>query len=245
MGSPSKIRLYVEQKLIAGASLILSEQQSHYLCNVMRLKKGSYLSCFNSTDGEFIACISVIHKKQTEIELGKQIRCPTNSPDIWLLFSPIKKDRMDFLVEKSVELGVSALLPVITQYGITDKLKSERICAQMVDAAEQCERLDVPKLLPTDKLTDVLKHWDTSRRLFFLDERGEGQDCVKAFSDVGQTKSALLIGPEGGFSDAEADMLYQQSFVIPVSLGPRILRAETAGVAALSVWQAVVGDWKK
>lgn len=245
MAIPSKIRLYVDHSLKSKNKIVLSEGQSHYLCNVMRLKNGSIITCFNANDGEYEASVFNIHKKQTEVCLGLQIRKPVASPDIWLLFTPLKKDRTDFLVEKSVELGVSTLLPVITKYSITDKIKYERVQAQMIDASEQCERMDVPNLLPTAKLENVLKNWDSTRRLFFLDERGGGEDCFTAFSHSKEQKTALLIGPEGGFSADEADMLYNLPFVTAVSLGPRILRAETAAAAALSVWQAVSGDWKK
>lgn len=244
MSSNSKIRLYVEDELKEGISLVLNEMQSHYLCNVMRLKSGSKISCFNEKCGEFSAFIGTIHKKQTSINLNAKIREAVKSPDVWLVFSPLKKDCMDFLVEKSVELGVSVLQPVITQYGITDKLRQDRIQTQMREAAEQCERLDTPVLRPVAKIEELLKQWDTSRRIFFFDERGKGRTCADAFSDKSASKAALLIGPEGGFSDSEAEMLYNLPFVTAVSLGPRILRAETAATAALSVWQALSGDWK-
>ncbi|MBE6451874.1 MAG: 16S rRNA (uracil(1498)-N(3))-methyltransferase [Alphaproteobacteria bacterium] len=244
MSETSKIRIYVAEDLKPKTSLVLKEEQSHYLCNVMRLKEGDCLRCFNGVSGEFMAKIKRIHKKQTEIDIGQQIRMFYSCPDIWVLFSPLKKDRTDFLIEKSVELGVSALIPVITNYGITDKVKTDRLQSQIIEASEQCERLDIPKLESTRRLDDILKNWDSNRRLFFLDERGNGIACKDAFTSLTGDKAALLIGPEGGFSNQEAELLYSLPYVTAVSLGPRILRAETACVAALSVWQSISGDWK-
>lgn len=240
-----KIRLYVARPLREAAEVILGEEQSHYLCNVMRLKEGDKLSCFNAEDGEFSAVITVAHKKQARLQTGSRIRAPRTSPDIWLLFAPLKKDRTDFVIEKAVELGASRLVPVLTRFGITDKIRAERLRAQMIEAAEQCGRLDIPELSPAVGLTELLSGWDSSRKLFFMDERGQGRPAAEAFTDFKDCPGALLIGPEGGFSEEEAAELYRQPFVCGVALGPRILRAETAAAAALSVWQAVAGDWKE
>lgn len=244
MSEKSKIRLYVEQPLTAEKIIVLPEEQSHYLCNVMRLNNGEILSCFNGRNGEFGAVVEQIHKKQTRLKLQAQTRVPQLTPDIWLLFAPLKKDRMDFLIEKAVELGVAGLVPVITRHTITDKIRPERLRAQIIEAAEQCERLDVPVLEEPKRLDEVLKNWNTARRLFFMDERGSGQSAAEAFAAF-TGPAALLIGPEGGFSEDEAAQLRQESFVTPVSLGPRILRAETAAASALAVWQASAGDWRK
>lgn len=244
MSGKSKIRLYVDAPLSRGAEVVLPEEQSHYLSHVMRLKTGDELSCFNGSDGEYAARIAVLHKKQTRLQLAECLRAPVLAPDIWLLFAPLKKDRMDFLVEKAVELGASRLVPVITRFAITDKIRAERLQAQMIEAAEQSERLDVPALGDAVRLEDLLKNWDAGRRLFFMDERGLGSPCAEAFA-AQPGPAALLIGPEGGFAPEEAEMLYQSPFVSAVSLGPRILRAETAAAAALAVWQAVAGDWKE
>ncbi len=240
----AKIRIWTEALLHEGSVATLSEDQSHYLCNVMRLKNGTEILCFNAENGEYRTQIVEINKRQTLVKVLEQVRKAVQTPDLWLLFSPIKKDRMDFLIEKSVELGVKKLVPVITQYGITDKLRSERVVLQMIEASQQCERLDIPELSQPQKLEEILNNWDISRKLFFMDERRDGKSCAEVFSENNGEKAAILIGPEGGFSEREAELLYSKPFVIPVSLGPRILRAETAAVSALSVWQAVSGDWK-
>ncbi|MBE6445433.1 MAG: 16S rRNA (uracil(1498)-N(3))-methyltransferase [Alphaproteobacteria bacterium] len=240
----TKIRIWTSTLLQKGSVITLSEDQSHYLCNVMRLKNGMEILCFNARDGEYLTQIIKISKKETQIRVLEQTRAATQTPDIWLMFSPIKKDRMDFLIEKAVELGIKKLVPVITQYGITDKLRSERIILQMVEASQQSERLDVPELKIPQKLEAILDNWDQSRILFFMDERRDGKSCAQVFNENHSEKVAILVGPEGGFSEQEAKLLYSKPFVIPVSLGPRILRAETAVVASLSIWQAVSGDWK-
>ncbi len=245
MKQKNKIRIYVANKLICGQEFTLSEDKSHYLCNVMRLPAGAFISCFNSQDGEFDSQIVNINKKQTIVLPVAQIRQPTQEPDVWLLFAPLKKDRMDFLIEKAVELGVSKLVPVITEYSITDKIRLERLQAQVIEASEQCERLSVPEVCPAVGLNAVIKEWDDSRCLFFMDERGAGASIKQAFAQNQSDSIAIIIGPEGGFASAEADMLYSKKYVIPVSLGPRILRAETAAVASVALWQAICGDWNQ
>lgn len=241
----TKIRLFVNIKLKEGEEVCLSEAQSHYLSNVMRVRQGDEISCFNGCDGEFAAEILVVHKKQTQIGIRNKIKQFKNSPDVWLVFAPLKKDCTDFLVQKSTELGVSGLLPIITQNTNTDKVKTERLQAQALEASEQCERLDVPQVFSPQDFKQVIENWDSSRRLLFMDERGAGMSVAEALSKCDAQKVAILVGPEGGFSDSEFNMLYKLPFVCGVSLGPRILRAETAAVAALSVWQAIAGDWKE
>ncbi len=241
MNNKLKIRLYVDSPLSENARVDLSEAASHYLCMVMRLKAGDEFCCFNAADGEFAARLETPHKKQSTARLAQRLCLPRRTPDIWLAFAPLKKDRTDFLVEKAVELGVSKLMPVVTRYGITDKIRPERLIAQMTEAAEQCGRFDIPELAATQSFETMLKNWDASRTLYFLDERGGGLPCGEAFA---ARSAAVLVGPEGGFAPEEAQQLYNLPFVKPVSLGPRILRAETAATAALAVWQAVAGDWK-
>lgn len=244
MNNHFKARIFVDLPLNVGGQTALPEEKSHYLTNVMRLKDGDKLVCFNGIDGEFAAKIVSAHKKQTLIVITEQLRQQQNSPDIWLLFAPLKKDRTDFLIEKAVELGATKLVPVITKHTITDKIRPERLKMQIIEAAEQCERLDIPTLADAIKLNDLLNGWNQHRTLYFMDERGKGQSCAVAFAK--KTKSAaLLIGPEGGFADEEANTLYQLPFVNTISLGPRILRAETAATASLAIWQAVAGDWKE
>ncbi|MBR2033129.1 MAG: 16S rRNA (uracil(1498)-N(3))-methyltransferase [Alphaproteobacteria bacterium] len=240
----NKIRLFVDTNLQEDTKIELTTEQSHYLCNVMRLKDGDSISCFNGKNGEFLSQIIKIHKKQTQVNINKRIKAQKSSPDIWLLFAPLKKDCTDFLIQKSVELGVKGLLPIITENSITDKVRVDRLQAQIIEASEQCERLDIPQLFEPQNLNYVLKNWDNSRVLYLMDERRQGVCAAKAFGDHAKNPSAILIGPEGGFSDSEFKSLYKLPFVCGVSMGPRILRAETAAVAALSVWQAVAGDWK-
>ena len=245
MAEKNKIRILVASRLNIGEIIALSQEQSHYLCNVMRLKTGNSILCFNAQDGEFISKIVEAHKKQTKIQILSLERKPQKSPDIWLVFAPLKKDRTDFLIEKAVELGVSRIIPVSTRFGITDKIRTDRINLQMIEAAEQCERFDIPSLDEITKLDDLLKKWPDSRKLFFMDEARTGKNVVEAFDSLKSQAAAILIGPEGGFATEEANLLKQKTFVCPVSLGPRILRAETAATAALAVWQALNGDWKE
>lgn len=245
MSEKNKVRIYISDDLFENIDITLPEEQSHYLCNVMRMKKGDQLLCFNALNGEFSAQILDPNKKQTKIKILSLKRKPQKSLDIWLVFAPLKKDRTDFLIEKAVELGVSRLIPVATRFGITDKIRTDRINLQMIGAAEQSERFDIPVLDDIVSLDVLLKNWPMSRKLFFMDENRSGKNAVAAFSSLSTKSAAILIGPEGGFSEKEAELLKKQSFVCPVSLGPRILRAETAATAALAVWQAVAGDWKE
>ena len=244
MNSIRNIRLHVDKKLSLNKEIDLTIAPSHYLCNVMRCRKDDTIKCFNSQDGEFLCRICKIDKKQTIICAYEQIRTPHPESDLWLLFAPLKKDKTDFVIEKAVELGVSRIIPVITACTNSDKVKLERFSMQAVEAAEQCERLSVPTICQPQKLDELLKNWDSSRKLFFMDERRQGQDAIKAFQRLNNKQAAVLIGPEGGFSDEEADILNNLKYVENINLGPRILRAETAVAASLAIYQACCGDWK-
>ncbi len=239
------IRLYVDNELSLNKELALATSSSHYLCNVMRCREGDSIKCFNSQDGEFLCRICKADKKQTIICAYEQTRTPQTESDLWLLFAPLKKDKTDFVIEKAVELGVSRIVPIITAYTNSDKVKLERFTMQAVEAAEQCERLSVPTICQPQKLNEILKNWDTSRELFFMDERRQGQGVVRVFQTTNCNKAAILIGPEGGFSDEEASMLNNLEYVKNINLGPRILRAETAVAASLAIYQACCGDWNK
>lgn len=239
------IRLFVSQQLLPEALIELSEKQSHYLANVMRCQNGEEVRCFNAEAGEFLCRIETADKKKTILKVEKNIRRPETEPDIWLLFAPLKKDKTDFVIEKSVELGVSKIVPVITCYTNAEKVKIERFSAQAVEASEQCGRLSVPEIAEPIHLEKLLKVWDNKRILFFLDERRHGKNAAEVFSAAKGLPAAILAGPEGGFNDTEAEMLNLCPFVKNLNLGPRILRAETAAVSALSVWQAAAGDWNK
>ncbi len=238
----SKIRLFIDTPLTLGQTLELSEAQSHYLCNVMKLKLDDIFLGFDGTSGEYEVQIIKQNKKHIEIKVLQKQRNFISSPDVWLIFAPVKKDQTDFIIQKSVELGVSKLIPAITRYTISDKTKTERFVAQSIEAAEQCRRLDVPEVERAKSLSEILSNWDSSRRLYYMDESRTGTPVREAFSQA-PAPIAILVGPEGGFSEDELKHLRQQDFATGVTLGPRILRAETAVVSALSCWQALSGDW--
>lgn len=243
MAEKIKHRLFVDTSLSENCKIEITKDSSHYLSVVLRLKDGDKIRVFNSADGEFLAEILKIDKKSTILQILSLLRLPKFSEEVSLIFAPLKKDCMDFLIEKSVELGVTNFQPIITRYGITDKIRAERINSQIIEASEQCERLDVPVLQSVKKIEDILHNWDKDIVLFFMDERGKGKSCTDAFVQNKGKKIAILIGPEGGFSAEEAELLYSLSFVVPVSLGTRILRAETAAISSIALWQAIAGDW--
>lgn len=234
-----KIRLFVTDALGADTKLTLSRDQSHYVSRVMRQAVGDQACVFNGRDGEWLAQIEDASKTACRLSVSEQTRPQSQEPDIWLAFSPIKKSRLDFLVEKAVELGVSRLLPVITERTDVSRVNVDRLSATAMEAAEQCERLSVPKVDGPLDLRRFLEQWPPDRQLFVMDETGQGTPAAQAFS---ATAAAILVGPEGGFSTVELDALRDLPFVTPVSLGPRVLRAETAALTALACWQALAGD---
>lgn len=196
---------------------------------------------FNGRDGEWLARIDTIGKGWASMQLMAQSLPQVPEPDIWLLFAPIKRGRVDYLVQKSTELGVAVLMPTSTRRTAVERINLVRLSATAAEAAEQCRRLSVPELRPVQALDKVLAAWPPERRLLFCDEAG-GPSPLAALSGHAPGPWAILIGPEGGFDPDESEALRQYPFVVPMSLGPRILRAETAAVAALSLWQALVGD---
>lgn len=238
----NKLRLYVRSQLISGQTIMLDEEQSHYLCNVMRQEKGTVLSCFDGQSGEFDCVLTVAHKKHSEITVGAKTKAFSAVPNVWLLFAPVKKDKTDFIIEKTTELGVSQIIPTITERTMVEKVRSERYIAQAIEAAEQCRRLDVPAIAEAINLPDLLAEWNPERTLFFMNETGSGLPVLTAFANS-KAPAAILVGPEGGFSEIELELLEKLPYTKSVSLGSRILRAETAVVAALSIWQGCVGDW--
>lgn len=236
-----KIRLYVDQPLAPGQPVALGEAAANYLFNVMRLGKGAGVLVFNDTDGEWLAEIEAAGKRQGLARAVSQTRPRRPPPDLWLVFAPIKKARLDFLVEKAVELGAARLVPVQTRFTNAERLRPDKLRAHVIEAAEQCEATCLPELADLQPLERLLSHWPEGRRLFWADEGLAGR---AAMLDVPRgSASAILIGPEGGFSPEERARLQTLSFVTPFSLGPRILRAETAAIAALTLWQATAGDW--
>ena len=235
-------RLYVPQKLQTAGALSLSQTQAHFLGTVMRKKIGDHVRVFNGEDGEWLAEIKCLSKRKAEISITKLLRPAYSPPDVWLLFAPVKKSRTGFIVEKATELGVTRIQPVLTAR-TTSTLKTKKMGAQIVEAAEQTERLDLPKICEPVKLQALLEGWDEGRTLIFADEAGEGISAAKALAKI-QAPCAFLVGPEGGFTDDEREFLRSKSYVKAISLGPRILRADTAAVSVLSIWQAVSGDWQ-
>ena len=243
MNVRAKIRLFVNVPLGAGQSILLDRDQANYLFNVMRLNVGAFISLFNSKDGEWQAEVFEATKRKGILVVKTQSVKQLNPPDLWLLFAPIKKARTDFIVEKATEMGVSRICPIITDYTNSDRTRQSRLQAHAVEAAEQCGGTFVPPVDELSKLSVVLDSWPTDRLLLFCDEKLVGKTVID-LSNLKNDKWAILIGPEGGFSDFEAERLKSLSFVSSISLGPRILRADTAVVAALAVWQNELGDWK-
>ncbi len=250
-------RLYVAPDLSEGADILIDGDQAHYLTRVLRLGVGDPARLFNGRDGEFEASVAAVTKSTARLALVKRLREQAGTPDLWLLFAPLKKARTDFVVEKAVELGAAKIVPVITERTDADTVRVDRLARLAVEAAEQTERLDVPPVREAVKLPALLAGWDPGRVLIYADEAGDeggkpwGGEAGKAgpiadvLRDLGDGAAAILIGPEGGFSPAERKRLREHPFVRPVGLGPRILRAETAAVAALALWQALRGDWRR
>jgi 16S rRNA (uracil1498-N3)-methyltransferase len=237
----SKVRLYVDQPLGKGQTVSLTKEQAHYLFGVMRLAAGAVLSLLNGRDGEWDAEVAEAGKKGGSLlctELTRPLQMP---PDLWLLFAPIKKERTDFIVEKAVELGAGRIVPVQTEFTNSGRVKQDRLQAHAVEAAEQCGGTFVPEVAEMERLGRLLDAWPEGRRLMFCDETM--LDAATALAGQSRGPWAILIGPEGGFSEAERTRLRALPFALPVSLGPRILRADTAAVAALTLWQSALGDW--
>lgn len=235
-------RLYVDASLIAGADIILSKTQIHYLTNVLRLKSGDSVRVFNGQDGEWRGEIVNLSRKMVGLMIAEQLRDPYAAPDIWLLFAPVRKHRNAFILEKATELGVAKFQPVITERTQFGKIRLDKMRAQIIEAAEQTERLDLPTLGDTQPLTQMLHDWDETRQITFADEAGDCEPALRVLQTL-EKPAALLIGPEGGFTEKERALLRSKEFVTPISLGPRILRADTAALSLLTLFQAVKGDW--
>lgn len=235
-----KIRLHVDAPLGQGQAVALSEGQANYLFAVMRLASGDAVHLFNGRDGEWQAKVAEAGRRRGVLVCHVQTAPQGAPPDLWLLFVPVKKDRTAFLVEKAVELGVARLMPVSTRRMNSERLRTDKQQAHATEAAEQCEATWVPEVADLQPLERALAGWDPARRLYWADE---GLAGPAAFAGRRGEAAALLIGPEGGFTPEERARLRALPFVVPVSLGPRILRAETAALAALALWQASAGDW--
>lgn len=236
-------RLFVPHDLAAGAEFDADKGQSHYLAHVLRMVQGDGLLVFNGRDGEWRASVVAVGKKAVRIAVGTLERAQPSTPDLVYAFAPLKVGRLDYLVQKAVEMGAGVLQPVITQHTQTPKVPLEKFEANVIEAAEQCGVLAVPAVRPPVKLDRLLGDWELGRRLIFCDEDAATNNPLPALQSIEERKLGLLIGPEGGFSDDERRMLRALPFVTAIPLGPRILRADTAGVAALALMQATIGDW--
>jgi 16S rRNA (uracil1498-N3)-methyltransferase len=232
-------RLFVPQLLADGMLLSLDGPQANYLANVMRLKAGDPVRLFDDVTGEWLAEVADSGKRSITLRITSKLREREAVPDIWLLFAPLKKDRLHYLVEKATELGAARLQPVLTQRSIVDRPNPERLRAHMIEAAEQCDRTALPELAEQEKLAPLLANWPADRALLFADETG-GQPIAT----IAPGPAAILIGPEGGFTEEERTRIRAHPQALPISLGPRILRAETAAAAALSAWMSLCGDWR-
>ncbi|WP_037372149.1 16S rRNA (uracil(1498)-N(3))-methyltransferase [Salipiger mucosus] len=238
----AKVRLFVDHPLGEGQPVPLSRAQAHYLFSVMRLGPGAPVALFNGRDGEWRAEVEEAGKKAGTLVCAEEIGPQVMPPDLWLLFAPVKKARTDFIVEKAVELGVRRILPVQTRFTNSERIRQDRLQAHAVEAAEQCGARFVPEVAALAKLDATLDAWPDERRLLFCDEAQAGP---AALSDTlsGPGPWAVLIGPEGGFAPPERERLHRMEQARSIALGPRILRADTAAVAALTLWQAHLGDW--
>ncbi len=241
-------RLFVDAPLAPGATVELDVDRAHYLRNVLRLQPGAAVALFNGRDGEWSARIERLAKAAATVAVDAQTRPQDVAADLWLLFAPIKRTRIDLVAEKATELGVAALRPVLTQHTAVERVSLDRLRAIAMEAAEQCERLSVPTLLEPVALDRLMIDWPVERRLVVCAEADEAVPIAAALRPYAESPAgnrgpwAILVGPEGGFARSELDALRKLPFVIAVSLGPRILRADTAAVAALACWQAMLGD---
>jgi 16S rRNA (uracil1498-N3)-methyltransferase len=236
-------RLFVSDPLAAGASVACTAEQANYLRNVLRLKPGDAILAFNGRDGEWRAEVADASKRTTALHILAQTRTQEGGPDIDYLFAPLKRSRLDYMVQKATEMGVARLRPVLTRRTTPERVNLERLQANAIEAAEQCGILRVPEVLAPQKLERVVADWEAHRTLIFCDEDSEAADPLGALARLERGALALLVGPEGGFDTQERDLLTSQPFVVRLSLGPRILRADTAAVAALALINATLGDW--
>ncbi len=244
MAKAVKTRLHIPEPIAAGTTVILSPAQSHHVRTVLRLRPGDPVAVFNGRDGEWRAVVEDGGKHATTVVVDRSLRSQTTEPDVTLLFAPVKRLRIDYLVEKATELGVARLIPVLTARTDVARLNAERLVAHAVAAAEQSHRLSVPRVLPPHRLKDIVDMWNPQIPLFVCAEFGPTRPILAALADSTTGAAGLLTGPEGGFAETELDALRALPFVVAVRLGPRILRAETAALAALACWQACCGDWR-
>ena len=232
-------RLFIRTPVSDGAQVELDAGQANYLGNVLRLSEGAHLLVFDGASGEWLARIAEAGKKRMVLSVERKTREPEDIPDVWLAFAPVKRAQTDWLVEKATELGAGRLVPVMTQRTVAERVKLERLESISIEAAEQCGRTVLPKIVEPVQLPSFLEQRDPARTLYFADEGG-GDRASDAFKSGA---AVILVGPEGGFTDEERAAVRAAPNTIAVSLGPRILRAETAALAALAAWMSAAGDW--
>ena len=237
----NKIRLFVDHTLGEAQSVPLNKDQAHYIFSVMRKSIGETILIFDGNNGEWEASIEEISKKSGVLFCIKQTKPQIMPPDLWLFFCPLKKVRTDFIVEKATELGVARIIPVQTEHTNVDRIKLSRLSAHAIEAAEQCGGTYIPKIEELQKIKEVLENFPPNRRLLFCDEKLQASEVN--LENLKKGKWAILVGPEGGFSEIERNYLKELKFTFSISLGPRILRADTAAVTAISLWQNYLGDW--
>jgi 16S rRNA (uracil1498-N3)-methyltransferase len=236
-------RLFVSHDLREGLEYPLAEAHAHYLLTVLRMETGAKLLAFNGKDGEWRVEVTRQSKRAGSLKVITQTRLQTPLNDLWFLFAPLKKERMDWMVQKAVEMGAGAIQPVITEHTQSSKLRTDKLEANIIEAAEQCGVLAVPCLKSVQNLADLVATWDQNRVVFWCDEHAEVATPTRLLEISRDKPKAVLVGPEGGFSSAEREQLLAAPFAKSIALGPRILRADTAAVAALTAVQLVVGDW--
>ncbi|WP_371171260.1 16S rRNA (uracil(1498)-N(3))-methyltransferase [Aliiroseovarius sp. 2305UL8-7] len=237
----AKVRLYVDHPLSKGQTVSLDRDQAHYLFGVMRMGEGDLVALFNGREGEFQSRVIEAGKRKGVLECEAQSKPLHMPPDLWLCFAPIKKARTDFIVEKAAEMGAALIQPMQTEFTNSERIRRDRLQAHAVEAAEQCGGTYVPEVVDLMRMDKLLDAWPDDRQIMFCDESLVG--AAETLSTASGHRWAIFIGPEGGFSDRERARLQRMENAHPVSLGPRILRADTAAVAAMTMWQQVLGDW--
>jgi len=237
-------RLFLEAALRVGEPVRCSGEQANYLRNVLRLGADAEILVFNGLDGEWRARLVLEGKRGCVLEPLEQVRPQEAGPDVRYLFAPLKRARLDYMVQKATELGVAVLQPVLTRHTVAERVNLDRMRGNAIEAAEQCGILRIPEVVTPDRLDRVLTRWDHARPLIFCDERAPTTNPIAALGAVRPGPVGVLIGPEGGFAAEEREYLIQQPFSVQISLGPRIMRADTAAIAALTLVNAVLGDWR-